>query len=53
MKEEIIKEFLKYLDNAFPDVVELRKTFLQFLEKHPDLEQTLRLEFGRWLDQHF
>ncbi|MEM2927329.1 MAG: hypothetical protein QW220_06625 [Candidatus Bathyarchaeia archaeon] len=53
MKEEIVREFVKYLDNAYPDVVELRRTFLQFLEKHPDLEQTLKIEFGRWLDQHF
>ncbi len=49
----IMGEFTKALDQAYPDVIEVRKAFLQYRERYPALLDSLKKEFGLWLDKRF
>jgi len=53
MAEEALKAFLEQLDRAFPDVVAVRKVYLDYRAAHPELSERLREAFDQWLKERY
>lgn len=48
-----MNQLLKDLDRAYPDIIEVRRAFFLYRDKHPDLNHEIRAEFAYWLDRKF
>jgi hypothetical protein len=53
MAEEVLKGFLEALDKAFPDIVAVRKVYLDYRAAHPELSSRLRDAFDEWLKKRY
>ena len=53
MPSAVLAHLVEDLDEAYPDIIEVRKAFIVYREKHPDLNDEIKAEFGHWLDRRF
>jgi len=53
MAEHVLKAFLEELDRAFPDIVAVRKIYLEYRAAHPELSDSLREAFDQWLKKRY
>ncbi|MEM2905345.1 MAG: hypothetical protein QW057_09190 [Candidatus Bathyarchaeia archaeon] len=53
MPSEVLAHLVKELDEAYPDIIEVRKAFFLYRDRHPELNEEIRAKFAEWLDRKF
>jgi len=50
---EVLAHLVKDLDEAYPDIIEVRRTFFLYRDRYPQLNDEIKAELGQWLDRRF
>jgi len=53
LPREVLAHLVEDLDKAYPDIIEVRRAFFLYRDRHPELNDAIRAEFAEWLDRRF